>query len=289
MSVQERTVNNEGEEEVKRNRTKILGIFPRREKGSQARSGATTPNPDGRSSSGKPSPRPDEYDDDDLPPREEADGDIGLSPKAATSRYSEEEAVRTIPKTAGFDFKAISKELGKDIDVDRLKQPVARPIEVVSPTTPLERSGSAPPVRVQVVPPADDRGRTPNMLRSVSYVQPARETEVEHEDKSDISPDFKQQLAVADMPSWDQTSLSPKPSPPLSATFKPPSPAPSFAGFNAWSAPVNSSFPPTRSAPPARPHPAEFMADPFTNGLASNVILGGWGKPEKEMAEKNPW
>jgi len=293
MSIQERTVINEAEEEAKRNKKKILGIFFRRDKNSLSSPGALRPNPDGRSSTDKTSPRPDDYDDDDLPPREEAD--IGLSPTAAMSRdsqASEEEAVRAIPKTAGFDFKAISKELGKDIDVSRLKQPVTRPVEVINTTEPLERSGSAPTVHVQVDSPVEQQSRRSMMARSVSYAEsPGDFDENENEDQGDIATSVNRQLAIPDFPSWGQPSNAPIPSPPLSATIK----APSFSVFNASSAPSNSIFASSnssfhpRAAPPARPHPPELMANPFANGSTSNGILGGWGKTEKEMAEKNPW
>ena len=287
MNVQERTVMREAEQETKRNRKKVLGIFPRRDKGSGTASGSTTPHPDTRSSIDKSSHQSVESDDDDLPPREGAD--IGLSPTMAMSRDSfvtkDDEQVRAIPKTAGFDFKAISRELGKDINVDSIKQPTPRAVEAIPLTTPLDRSGSAPPVRVQVIPPAEEQGRSPMMMRSVSYADAVKDAGVqEEEDDGDIAASASRQLQVADLPSWGQASNSPKPSPPLSASFR----TPTFAGFNAWSASSNPSFPP-RAAPPARPHPPELMANPFANGSASNGILGGWGKTEKEMAEKNPW
>lgn len=281
MSIQERTVINEAEEEVKRNKKKILGIFPRRDKSLSA-SGATTPNPDARTSTEKASQHSGEYDDDDgdLPPRE--DGDIGLSPLSAMSKESlaeEDEAVRAISKTAGFDFKAISKELGKDIDVDRLKQPATRPMSVVEPIIPPERTGSAPPIHVD--PPPEERL---SMARSMSYAPSMRDQEGEADDGY-IAVTANRQLSIGDLPSWNSSSsVSPKPSPPASAWFR----SSPITAFNAWSALTSPSTFPSRAAPPARPHPPELMSNPFADGSVSNGILGGWGK-EKELAEKNPW
>ena len=62
----------EAEEEAKRNRKKILGLFPRSASGKNSRStsGSATPNPDRKST--------DEHveDDDELPPRESEDGSL---------------------------------------------------------------------------------------------------------------------------------------------------------------------------------------------------------------------
>ena len=182
MNVQERTVVDEAEEEAKRNHKKVLGIFPvkkNRSSGSghntpttEKHSGASTPNPSvSQAAAGEY-----ELEDDDLPPREEVD--IGqlhsekdtwspveeekeLEIKAVKQREEEEqkerEAIQAIPKTAGFDFQAISRELGKNIDVDKLKEPEPRyfPPALMELHAPLERSGSAPPPTSFVPPPAE--------------------------------------------------------------------------------------------------------------------------------------
>lgn len=58
-----------------------------------------------------------------------------------------------LPPTAGFDFGAISRALGKDIDVDALKAPPAGPqsasLPVIEIKPLLERSESTPPAASQ--------------------------------------------------------------------------------------------------------------------------------------------
>jgi len=315
MSVQERRIVNEAEEEAKKNRGKILGIFPRR-----AGSGSNTPT--GRKSADLQTKTSTEYDDgDELPPREEADlgtmapstAEIDLDPKEREElerrRKAEEEAQRAeeralaaIPKTAGFDFSAISKELGKEIDLAKLDRPEPRreqPSPLPSAATfPPERSGSAPPISV------DQPSNPPmgsHLPRSMSYAP-------DEDDEGDITFASNQasKLSLNDMgmasSPWDQ----PRPSsvasvsPPVSSTSAK-SPAFNF-GFNAWSTPANAAPPaasgmPMRAAPPARPHPAELMANPF----ASTGPAGGFGasngfgseraewKKDEELATNNPW
>ena len=230
MTVQERTIVNETDEEVKEKKRKILGIFPRR-------SGSTTPvgvsggdlprGGDEHSDDDLPPrevdpPRVGEGDEDDLPPREDLDdesggGDIGVRDREDRDD-PEEEAVATIPKTAGFDFSAISKELGKEIDVENLEEPRAEPV-VLEPLEPLERSGSAPP--------AAKLDRSSPMVRSTSYMYSEEDT------AGDIT--------SVDMPSWDE-------------------PVVSAVTNSAWDIPL-------RAAPPARPHPPELTGnDPLAFG-----------------------
>ncbi|OWZ64032.1 hypothetical protein AYX15_04131 [Cryptococcus neoformans] len=182
MNVQERTVVDEAEEEAKRNRKKVLGIFPVKNNRSSD-SGRNTPTTEKHSGTSTPNPSVSqaaagecELEDDELPPREEVD--IGqlhsekdtwspveeekeLEIKAVKQREEEEqkerEAIQAIPKTAGFDFQAISRELGKNIDVDKLKEPEPRyfPPALMEIHAPLERSGSAPPPTSFVPPPAE--------------------------------------------------------------------------------------------------------------------------------------
>lgn len=313
MSVQERRIVNEAEEEAKKNRGKILGIFPRR-----AGSGSNTPVE--RKSADLPKKTSADYEDgDELPPREEADlgsmsaADVDLDPKEREelekrrkaeeeARRAEEKALAAIPKTAGFDFSAISKELGKDIDLAKLDRPEPRPEpqSAIPSTThvPPERSGSAPPITVDqpTNPPMGS-----HLPRSLSYAP-------DEDDEGDITFASNQasKLAIGDMgmasSPWDQPrpSSAASASPPVSAAS---AKAPAFNfGFNAWSttatvaAPVSSGMP-MRAAPPARPHPAELIANPFAStgsaGAfgASNGYGGekaGWKKDE-ELATNNPW
>lgn len=309
MSVQERRIVNEAEEEAKKNRKKILGIFPRRE-ANRSGSGTNTP------AEPKPSKQKAYDADDDLPPREEADlGSMApstfeqdLDPKAKEeaereriameeARKAEEKAMNAIPKTAGFDFSAISKELGKEIDMEKLNQPEKRVEPVVSPLPSyiqplLERSGSAPPAV--------------NEQSSSTISRNAASWGSEEDDEGDITFATNQarQLSLTDVPSWDRpvlkTTSSSSSSESTERKFLPPVTTSKSAfsfGFNAWSAPEPIPTPTSglmRNAPPARSHPAELMANPFasspTTSFNEKNVLGGkaW-KKEEEMATNNPW
>lgn len=314
MSVQERTIVNEAEEEAKRNRKKILGLFPvsssNKKPSSQAGSGTATPNPEGtprKSSAGNKDGALDD-EDDDLPPREADIGDLNHPSMSRESLATEDDPeVRAIPKTAGFDFQAISRELGKDIDVDRLRvtEPAKMDLQRQESLQPPERSGSAPPMSAT----SPSFTRSSHTRSSVAFA-----TDDDDDDVGDIagstrqlSLNFQGSNSALDIPSWDRpVSTSPSPSglasisPPITeSTLK----APTFS-FNAWS---SSDLPrpalttstshsmPTRAAPPARPHPPEFMANPFASGDAenntgSNGISRSWGKKvDDQWAEKNPW
>ena len=350
MSIQERRIVDEAEEEAKKNNKKILGIFPRR--------GSTKPKPTGTTPVESRPPEVEkqmagEYeldDDDDLPPRQDDDGDLGAvalgtskEPKVlddeeakmaeAIKKAEKEEAtaMSSISKTAGFDFAAISKELGKDIDVEALKEPAPPSlVQRISQPPPLERSGSAPPEIKVFTDLPDSTASNDPIIRSASFVDapsPIRRdsgTTASDDDEDDDGDMARQtnKMSLGDNPSWDRpasTSISP----PLSAGIK----APSW-GFNAWASSSSPSSPssrsgsplpssigppsglPMRAAPPARPHPAEFMANPFAGPLSSSSSTSlsspsqstsaialetgtsaqkpGWSKDE-ELATNNPW
>lgn len=201
MNQQERVIVNEEEEEAKRNKSKILGIFSRANKTKNG-SGASTPI-DRKSSSATASKRTSydaaDEDDDDLPPREvsakegssPSQGDLGMGQNPSTdslahaqikaAQKAEEDAVRHIPKTAGFDFAAISKVLGKDIDVDKIKVddgnrgkggdgPQVSPIAVN--TDGIERSTSVPPrvnISVHAAPEEVPRSSLRDVERGSGY------------------------------------------------------------------------------------------------------------------------
>ncbi|KAK8861478.1 hypothetical protein IAR55_002299 [Kwoniella newhampshirensis] len=323
MSVQERTIVNEAEEEAKRNRKKILGIFPVKDKASRSStSGTSTPKPNSGGTSGGPSPNPakggeyDYDDDDDLPPREEADlGDLSSGKLEAEqeaqqqaaierARREEEETLKAIPKTAGFDFQAISRELGKDIDLNKLKQPVARPIDSLHTDVraPLERSGSAPPpasftdtsdsIAVQVSPPpptdnAWSTGPIGGTSKSASISRFASMSSPD-EDEGDIGGTERMRgLALADVdvsvPTWDTpASISgDSNSPPLMTGGSVESSSTSAGGrssfsWNTWGSGTKEETKPVRSAPPARPHPPELM-NPFASGTNGWSGIGGGG------------
>lgn len=370
--MQERTIVNEADEEAKKNRKKILGIFPRSKKngsgsgpGSKSGSGTATPKDQTGSSSTSPSKGDKqkageyEYDDDDadaddLPPREGDIGDLGYIQHENDStdsigrrrREEEDEAVRNIPKTAGFDFAAISKELGKEINVDALPVPeearskaattstagaAARPspVAIAEDRPPIERSGSAPPF--SVTPTGDDDEPTPTptamgMARATTSMFPPRSfgNEGDDDDMGDIAGSTRDlsihSASNLDLPSWDRQSTEL----PVTARMSPP-PPPALA-YNAWSPPASQPIP-TRSAPPARPHPTEFMAhNPFAatgpaqedrkseagggSGGGFGFSFGAWGKKNDDpwsnptttsdqkkspsgdrdqWAERNPW
>ncbi|WVW80014.1 hypothetical protein I302_101987 [Kwoniella bestiolae CBS 10118] len=360
MSVQERIIINEAEEEAKQNRKKILGIFPVRNnsgRGSGSGSGSNTPNVEKDTI---PTPGPGggyEYeDDDDLPPREEADlgeipgsadGSKGTSlenqqereeskklmreeeERKANALKEEQEAVKSISKTAGFDFKAISQALGKDIDVENLKQPEPTRInaaQAMLPSearAPLERSGSAPPPIVHDVTSED------TTWSSSSHKIPPTSTFPKSDDgdgEGDITTSMARGLSLSELPSWERPQISSTTALPLDD--KTPSPSaqsglfksPVFS-WNAWNS-TSGNVPsandilkdtpkPVRSAPPARPHPKAFMdMNPFMAAsegwggtTSSTPIPGGLGLgkfdedsekerkriKDEEEAETNPW
>ncbi|KAL1410336.1 hypothetical protein Q8F55_004344 [Vanrija albida] len=295
------------EEEMRKKQKKILGIFPRK-KGSKPGSVGSTPR---ASTSTNPEPKTSTDDnDDELPPREETatpprleqeEADLGERHPATTrSSMSQDEAAVHIPKTAGFDFAAIAKELGKDIDVDKLKDPSRDPNNHatspgLTPPAHPERTGSAPPASLPSPrPSSDDPLPPPARSQSALVGLPV-------DDDGDIAITAQKALALETTPSWD------RPAPPpvdVSAWSAPPQThkAPSVFGFNAWSTPA---APPTgsfsssgmRAAPPARPHPAELMSNPFADsgnggggGLPPLGRTGSWGKKDDDkMALENPW
>lgn len=312
--VQERYVVNEEEaaEEEEKKQKKLLGLFPRKGKGSRNNSGRSTPARMSGDTHGSPSEkrRTGADDDDELPPREEeVEADIGDMPKSS-SPVDEEAAVQHIPKTAGFDFDAIGKVLGKDIDVDKLQH--ERPD--VRPTSPLKA-----PERTESAPPPAPASPSPSERRPIS--PPARSQSAAHnstafqglavEDDGDIAI-TAQKNASTEMPSWDRPAWPVETSQSRSPASN--SKAPSIFGFNAWSSPASGSYnetgvrtaAPMRAAPPARPHPPELMANPFANPFASNgegdVGRGSSGAGagtsasgqkrtawEERMALENPW
>jgi hypothetical protein len=265
MNIQERTIVNEAEVEAK-TKSKILGLFPRSSK-SRSVSGSATPEPIQQGDIRRPGPgeRSTSYDDADadeeLPPRQE-----GMESKESV--VEEDEAVKAIPKTAGFDFAAISKELGKDIDVDRIKVPSGREEERL--TWGEERTGSAPPL-------APEEFQLP-MTRAMSFADSSSREEEER-----TPPVQNLNLETADYTAaWEQPATSP-------SIVISPSSSPYYPTSNAWSQPTSASIP--RPAPPARPHPPEFMVNPFA-GDEKKGGGWGWGKKQKSLEEeaiKNPW
>ncbi|ORX33634.1 hypothetical protein BD324DRAFT_638970 [Kockovaella imperatae] len=322
MTIQERTIVNEMDETQKKKK-KILGIFPRRGGAQQSLSGTSTPHAAGglsepvrvaHSADDEDLPPREDNDEDDLPPREDDTGDLGVPETQTGSRDAERQrakmeaeeaaAIRSIPKTAGFDFAAISKELGKDINVESLpdasRQEPRSPIPP-QPTPPIDRAGSAPP-------PADFSSRaqqpySPNVSatpsppplvgRSSSYMSTPLDN---HDEITKSLASVTGGLSLDDLPSWERPmprETSPwggdkgMSSPPVRAS------ASSIFGFNAWSGgggghlttPLDNgpvSGLPLRAAPPARPHPV---------GLVAPASGRGYSKKEEELADgtENPW
>ncbi|CAK9782804.1 DUF726-domain-containing protein [Cutaneotrichosporon oleaginosum] len=320
--IQERYIVQDEEEEEQRKQKKILGIFPRKNKGSRNNSGRSTParkSGDVATSSATPAREAD--DDDDLPPREdhlpprEEEADLGEMPRASHDPRAsgdspktssdvpkisspdpadEEAAVRHIPKTAGFDFAAIGKVLGKDLDVSKIDHNPTPPAEARS-TSPLkvpERTESAPPPSASPASfshPGAPRSNTANSFHGLPV-----------EDDGDIAIMAQKHAAEKEaaasasleMPSWD------RPAWPVEDKKK----APSVFGFNAWASPASAQSGSynqmgMRAAPPARPHPPDLMANPFANPFASNGdersgagATSRSGQPKRlEDALENPW
>lgn len=333
MSVNERI--NEEEEEARRKK-KILGIFPRRKKRTTRRGSNDSGSTMSGTASGRVSSTYNDMDEDELPPREEhapaaakitgdkdgavvaepEEADLGERPTQAdieaaeAALAAEEQALKTIPATAGFDFAAISRELGKDLDPDHLPNaPSPRPVPAVRLPSPLGRTGSAPPP----LPPTPDEAPTPpGPVRSNSAYD-ARDSSalgLPVDDDGDIAI-TAQKLSVQDAwdrPAWPESSAGAG----GSGSERAPSPPPKgLFGFNAWAGSTSPSgsvspLPPSGSydmdgklmAPPARPHPAEFT-NPFASGMGLGpspigepAHAAGWNKraaDEEQMALENPW
>lgn len=284
-------VHSDDEEEQLRSKKKVLGIFPRRKKGSRNNSGQSTPAARPSADSAR-APDKKVDDDEDLPPRESGEpqeADLGVIPSAMASTDTVDDTAKHIPKTAGFDFAAISKELGKEIDLDAgFKEPPSAtpPIPMTQRPAP-ERTESAPPPAPPSPSPSSHLPPSPPARSSSAAL-----TGLPVEDDGDIAITAQKALNLDNMPAWD------RPAWPTSSPVSPPEPsrtkAPSIFGFNAWSAPSTGSFNEQglRSAPPARPHPTEW-SNPFANGDdeagTSSHQPKSWKKDEEDMALNNPW
>ncbi|EJT46431.1 integral membrane protein [Trichosporon asahii var. asahii CBS 2479] len=332
MSVNERITE---EEEEARRKKKILGIFPRRKKKTKRRGSDDSGSTMSGTASGRVSSTYNDIDEDDmLPPREEhpadntggntgagseepEEADLGERPSQAdieaaeAAAAAEKEAISRIPATAGFDFAAISRELGKEVDPDK---PVGatspRPVPAVRLPSPLNRTGSAPPP----LPPTPDEQPTPPAPQRSNSAFDGRDSSalgLPVDDDGDIAI-TAQKLSVQD--AWDRPAW-PESSPNLAASpARAPSPPPKgLFGFNAWASSTSPSgshspLPPSGSydmdgklmAPPARPHPAEFT-NPFASSgmgalgpspIGEPAHAAGWNKraaDDEKMALENPW
>ena len=290
-SVQERWIVNPAEEEVK-HKKKVFGLFPR----GSGKSGSGTTTPEMRKSVDLPDDDdlpPREAEDDDLPPREPPSGEMDIGADAAGE---EEEDKAAIPATAGFDFKAISAQLGKDIDVDKLKQPPDRSVTaesaIAQPREPVERSGSAPPGSQHTEAEFPTRPHLSPLASGVmtrSFTAAVSRTmQEEEDDEGDFAAHAVTQMSLSDVPTWGKPSppiIPDKPSPPAGFAIQ----APSFA--DAWSSPPISANGfsgfgmPRRAAPPARPHPPEYMANPFAADFKGLSSL----KKDEQKVDENPW
>lgn len=176
MSIQERIIiTQEEEEEARKKKNKVWGIFPRSKKSNSGRSTPTTQLPPSFESDKKGSA---EYVDDDETTRRS-----GLSPGEPESPRSTGSSL-DLPKTAGFDFKAISKVLGKDVDPEhvRLKMP--------PPYKPAEESiQSAPPPieRTQSAPPSNPVAESPETEKELVVDWPTPERAFQYRDDSTLS------------------------------------------------------------------------------------------------------
>lgn len=332
MSVNERITE---EEEEARRKKKILGIFPRRKKKTKRRGSDDSGSTMSGTASGRVSSTYNDIDEDDmLPPREEhpadntggntgagseepEEADLGERPSQAdieaaeAAAAAEKEAISRIPATAGFDFAAISRELGKEVDPDKPVDATSpRPVPGVRLPSPLNRTGSAPPP----LPPTPDEQPTPPAPQRSNSAFDGRDSSalgLPVDDDGDIAI-TAQKLSVQD--AWDRPAW-PESSPNLAASpARAPSPPPKgLFGFNAWASSTSPSgshspLPPSGSydmdgklmAPPARPHPAEFT-NPFASSgmgalgpspIGEPAHAAGWNKraaDDEKMALENPW
>lgn len=249
---------------------------------------------------------------------EPEEADLGERPSQAdieaaeAAAAAEEQAISRIPATAGFDFAAISRELGKEVDPDKIPDSTSpRPVPAVRLPSPLGRTGSAPP---PLPPTPDEAAPPPGPVRSNSAFD-GRDSSalgLPVDDDGDIAI-TAQKLSVQD--AWDRPAWpEPSPSSPGGGSVRAPSPPPKgLFGFNAWASSTSPSaahtpLPPSGSydmdgklmAPPARPHPAEFT-NPFASSgmgalgpspIGEPAHAAGWNKraaDEEQMALENPW
>jgi hypothetical protein len=184
--VEDRIVITEEEEEARRAAKKSwFGRSKKAKPGSGLSSPAAASRPPSIDVSRKPGEAPPDYDEnaDDLLTRVSIDKAAPApagSSKLRSSVYETEEGPpsppsssaplptddhsgadspsATLPSKAGFDFAAISRALGKDIDLDNLKAPAAGPQAAALPPIeakpPLERSESTPPSAAAFEDPA---------------------------------------------------------------------------------------------------------------------------------------
>lgn len=163
MSVQERTVE-EMEAEKRKDSKGVWRMF-KKGRGTDSTKSTSAPGvtpPPSYISNQTTDKKVDEYDDDS--------GDITSTHVTGELgkrlEQDEPETPSDLPKTAGFDFKAIGEVLGKNIDPESLNQPQLKidiPVStaVTKPAPPLERSESAPPLSDEKV----QRAASPSMLR----------------------------------------------------------------------------------------------------------------------------
>lgn len=333
MSVNERITE---EEEEARRKKKILGIFPRRKKKTTRRGSNDSGSTMSGTASGRVSSTYNDIDEDDmLPPREEhpagtasitggKDGAVSAEPEEAdlgerpsqadveaaeAAAAAEKEAISRIPATAGFDFAAISRELGKEVDPDKPADATSpRPVPAVRLPSPLNRTGSAPPP----LPPTPDEAPSPPAPQRSNSAFDGRDSStlgLPVDDDGDIAI-TAQKLSVQD--AWDRPAW-PESNPAASPPRAPSPPPKGLFGFNAWASSTSPSgshapLPPSGSydmdgnlmAPPARPHPAEFT-NPFASSgmgalgpspIGEPAHAAGWNKraaDEEKMALENPW
>ncbi len=279
MSIQERIIiTKEMEEDRLRRERKIWGVFPRRSKpGAGQPTFKPTPPPSfgpaGQPTSGKPGEAPGEYNED-----EGDDGDdIGVArapsgtstpthtstmspPAHPLNGLSGSESTNAsstslnIPKTAGFDFGAISHVLGKNVDPANggvIAQPDTGPPVAVpaSIPPPLDRTGSAPPLERSAPGSRPDFARSQTQAPAVGDeavsasmpVSPQRSMIELPEDKPTLA---RQALDASTSTSETQTAGIQKRFVPL--------PPPNLAGLsldNEWSTPASSKTAPMASEP----------------------------------------
>lgn len=172
--VEDRIVMTEEEEEARRAAKKSwFGRSKKAKSGSGLSSPAVTSRPPSIDQGRKPGETPPDYDEDadDLPPQASLEKSAPAGPSKLRLSFDGSEKRRSstasstalaladtsgtespsaaLPMTAGFDFAAISRALGKDIDLDSLKAPAAGPQSAALPPVevkpPLARFESTPP------------------------------------------------------------------------------------------------------------------------------------------------
>jgi hypothetical protein len=321
MSVQERIMITKDEEEARlRREKKVWGVFPRLGGGGKSNNKLSTPTlppsfggvvsiPKKGEGNRSMDYVEDEDEDGVDQPRPQTDITIvpvkpsypvtneGLSASTLGSGSGSASASSTslnIPKTAGFDFAAISRELGKNVDPSNGGVIRSEPVgggggggsvtgfEVPQPP-PLDRSGSAPPLILGTGMDRPDMVRRETSSVSGTPVRHSEETESWDSTTTTTTTIPDRQTPLRTMTNISTLSSSSEESTPSYSAISSRVP---FVMANEWSAPAPATATASvatssssgggigKMAPPARPFPMEYLTTESGSSSLSSLSFG---------------